>query len=246
MTNRMRIGIFGSCVTRDLFEDPAMRPALARYASRCSLISAVAAPVALDPERVRLDSAFQRRCVIEDFDKCFLAKLEHERLDWLVVDLIDERFDVLRTPESYVTCSSAYQGAGLADDDGFGRVRRLTGEAGQLVEDAAREFAERVTAVLPAERVIVHRARWMTRYRDGEALHDFAPDRVDFANHHNAALDHAYDVLEQHLGGGAHTIAFDDGRFAADARHRWDLEPYHYEPAYNAAALERLRAVSGV
>ncbi|HVF78984.1 MAG TPA: DUF6270 domain-containing protein [Solirubrobacteraceae bacterium] len=45
----MRVGIFGSCVTRDLFEDPGLRPALARYTSRSSLISAVAAPVALDP-----------------------------------------------------------------------------------------------------------------------------------------------------------------------------------------------------
>lgn len=247
MSARMRLGIFGSCVTRDLFEDPALRPALARYASRSSLISAVAAPVALDPERVRLDSAFQRRCVIEDFDKCFLTKLEHERLDWLIVDLIDERFDVLQTPgSSYVTCSSAYQGAGLAEDDGFGRVRRLTGEAAQLVEGAAREFAERVTAVLPAERVIVHRARWMTRYRDGDAVQSFPADRADFATQHNAALDHAYDALEQHLGGSAPTIALDDGRFVADARHRWDLEPYHYEPGYNAAALERLRALVGI
>jgi hypothetical protein len=240
----MRIGIFGSCVTRDLFEDPALRPALARYASRSSLISAVAAPVALDPARVQLDSPFQRRCVVEDFDKCFLAKLEGERLDWLVVDLIDERFDVLATPGSYVTCSSAYQDAGLAETDGFGRVRRLTGEAAGLIEGAARQFAERVSAVLPAERIIVHRARWMTRYRDGAALHDFPAGRVDFAGHHNAALDHAYDALARHLG-GAREIAL-DGRFVADARHRWNLEPYHYEPAYNAAALERLRALAGL
>jgi hypothetical protein len=239
----MRLGIFGSCVTRDLFEDPALRPGLVRYASRSSLISAVAAPVALDAGRVRLDSPFQRRCVIEDFGKSFLAELEHDRLDWLVVDLIDERFDVLRTPDSYVTCSSAYSSAGLADEDGFARVRRLTGEAAVLVEQAAAAFAERVTAVLPAERVIVHRARWMTRYRDGERVHDFPADRADFAGHHNAALDHAYDLLERHLGTPA-TIALEDGdRHVADAGHRWGLEPYHYDAAYNATALDRLRAL---
>jgi hypothetical protein len=85
----------------------------------------------------------------------------------------------------------------------------------------------------------------MTGYRDGGRLHPFAPDRADFAGHHNAALTHAYDVLEQHLGGAA-TIALDGGRYAADAQHRWGLEPYHYEPAYNAAALERLRALIGI
>jgi len=243
---QVRLGIFGSCVTRDLFEDPALRPTLARYASRSSLISAVAAPVALDPERVRLDSAFQRRCVIEDFDKCFLAELPSDRLDWLVVDLIDERFDVLRTAAaaSYVTCSSAYRGAGLEQQDDFERVRRLTGEASELLERAAQRFAERVTAVLAPERVIVHRAHWMTRYRDGAELHDFAAERVDFAERHNAAVDQGYDVLERALGGRAQTIALNGG-FVADANHRWELEPYHYEPAYNAAALERLRTIVG-
>ena len=242
----MRLGIFGSCVTRDLFEHPALRPALARYASRSSLISAVAAPVALDAETVRLDSAFQRRCVIEDFGKRFLAELEREQLDWLVVDLIDERFDVLRTPASYVTRSSAYDSAGLEEQHRFDRVRRLTGDAAALLEHAAQAFAERVTAVLPAHRVIVHRARWMTRYRDGAALHDFPAERADFAAHHNAALDDAYDALEHHLGGHAATIAFEDGRYVADARHRWALEPFHYEPAYNDAALARLRALVGI
>lgn len=155
----MRLGIFGSCVTRDLFEDPAVRPSLARYTSRSSLISAVAEPVALDPQRVRLDSAFQRCCVLEDFDKRVIAELEGERLDWLVVDLIDERFDVLRTPSSFVTCSSAYQSAGRARLDGFERIRRLTGEAATLLEEAVATFVARVTAVLAPERVIVHRAR---------------------------------------------------------------------------------------
>jgi hypothetical protein len=239
----MRLGIFGSCVTRDLFEDSALRPSLARYTSRSSLISAVADPVALDAERVRLDSAFQRRCVLEDFDKRFLAELEGERLDWLVVDLIDERFDVLRTAASYVTCSSAYQSAGLELDGGGERVRRLTGEAAALLEHAAASFAARVSAVLAPERVIIHRAHWMTRYRDGAAVRDFPADRADFAAHHNAALDDGYDALERHLGGRARTIALDDRRYLADAGHRWALEPYHYEPDYNAAALARLRTL---
>lgn len=77
-------------------------------------------------------------------------------------------------------------------------------------------------------------------------MHDFPADRVAFAAHHNAALDHGYDALERHLGGRASAIALDDGRYLADARHRWALEPYHYEAGYNAAALARLRALISV
>jgi len=237
-----RIGIFGSCVTRDLFEDPAVYPALAQYASRSSVISVVAEPVPLDPDLVRLDSAFQRRCVMEDFDKTFFSRLEPTGIEWLLVDLIDERFEVQWTETSCVTRSSAYMGAGLDGSVGCGRapVRRLTAEADDLLAEAMIIFADRVTAVIPPERVIVHRAGWLTRYRDRDRVFSFPDERVDFAGRHNMALDRAYDHLEARLG-SASTITLDRSRYTCDAGHRWDLEPYHYEPAYNAAALVRLR-----
>jgi hypothetical protein len=239
-----QIGIFGSCVSRDLLEDPALRPALRQYTSRSSVISVVADPVPLDPDVVRLDSAFQKRCVVEDFAKSFFGQLEERRPDWLLVDLVDERFEILRTGGSCVTRSSAFVSAGLDEalDTADGAVRRLTGEADELLAAAIARFAERLTSILPPERVVVHRAGWMTRYRDGDDVHDFADDRAAFAERHNAALDRAYDALEAELA-GAPVISLDRRRYVADAQHRWKLEPFHYEPAYNAAAIDRLRSL---
>lgn len=242
-----RIGIFGSCVTRDLFEDPATRPWLAQYTSRSSLISVVAEPVPIDPEEVRLDSAFQRRCVLEDFGKTFFAQLAEDTPDWLIVDLIDERFDLLDTGSSCVTRSSAFVSAGLDEHPGlqFPRIRRLTAEARGLMETAVDGFAERLTEIIPAERVIVHRAWWLTRYRRDGQVQEFPEDRVSFANKQNSALAHAYDALAASLGGRAPAIALGRDRHVADAGHRWGLEQYHYEPAYNEAALARLRELTG-
>jgi hypothetical protein len=239
-----RIGIFGSCVTRDLFEEPALRSALSQYTSRSSVISAVAEPVALDPALVRLDSAFQRRCVLEDFGKTFFTQLAASGSEWLLVDLIDERFEVLATEGSWVTRSSAFIGAGLDATLGNASepVRRLTAEADALLAAAVTVFADRVTAVIAPERVIVHRAGWLTRYRDGGDVFSFGDARVDFAERHNAALDRAYDHLETSLGTAA-SIALDRTPYTSDVAHRWDLEPYHYEPAYNEAALDRLRSI---
>jgi hypothetical protein len=236
-----RVGIFGSCVSRDLFEDRRLRPTLSQYSSRSSVISVVADPVPLDPALVRLDSAFQRRCVIEDYAKSFFAQLEESRTRWLVVDLVDERFEVLWTASSCVTRSSAFMAAGL--DDTVPRsgnpVRRLTAQADALLAEAIDRFTDRVTSVIAPERIIVHRAGWMTHYRDGADVVAFPDDKLVAAARHNAALDRGYDRLEARLG-GARTIALDRTRFMADAGHRWDLEPFHYEPAYNAAALDRL------
>lgn len=248
MTAPARIAIFGSCVTRDLFEDPALRPALAHYASRSSVISVVADPVPLSEEEVPLDSAYQRRAVLADFNKTFFGDLRALAPDWLVIDLIDERFNVLRTDGSFVTESSAFQGAGLAGAERFDftTVRRLTEEAERLFDAAARTFVERVTQIVPAERVILHRGLWLTRYRRGEAVEHFPEPRLTYARRNNDALGRQYDVLDELLGGEIHVIGPELDRHVADYEHRWALEPFHYEAAYNDAAVAAIRELSGL
>jgi hypothetical protein len=242
------VAIFGSCVSRDLFEDPQLRPSLGHYGARSSLISAVAAPVPIDPERVVISSDWQRRCVLADFGKTFFASLEQSRPDWLVVDLIDERFDVLCTSASFVTRSSAFQAAGLDDaaDLGLQPVRRMSPEGRALFADAAPAFAARALELVPRERIVLHRALWCTRFARDGAVHEFPEERRQLSELQNAMLRDAYATLEQAFGGVGATIDVDPAEQLADAHHRWELEPYHYEPGYNARAAERLRRLTGL
>jgi hypothetical protein len=248
LTAPVRVAIFGSCVSRDLFEDPALRRTLAHYASRSSVISVVADPVPLSEEEVPLDSAYQRRAVVADFNKTFFPDLRALAPDWLVIDLIDERFNVLRTAGSFVTESSAFQGAGLARLErlSFSTVRRLTDEAERLFDAAAESFVERVTQIVPADRVILHRGLWLTRYRRGELFEDFPEPRLTYARRNNEVLGRQYDLLQGLLGGDIHVIGPELDRHVADYEHKWALEPFHYEEAYNAAAIAAIRELAGV
>ena len=242
------VAIFGSCVSRDLFEDPRLRPSLGHYGARSSIISAVASPVPIAPERVRISSEWQRRCVLADFGKTFFASLEETAPDWLVIDLIDERFDVLCTNGSFVTRSSAFQAAGLDDatDLGLQPIRRMSPDGRRLFADAAPAFARRVLELVPRERIVLHRALWCTRFARDGAVHEFPEERRQLSELQNAMLRDGYDVLEQAFGGVEATIAVDPERHLADAHHRWELEPYHYVPGYNAHAAEELLRLTGV
>lgn len=237
------VAIFGSCVSRDLFEDDDLRHSVLLYAARCSVVSAVAAPVRIDPERVMLPSAWQRRCVLADLEKTFFAALADARPDWLVIDLVDERFDLLRGAGSFMTRSSAFTAAGLDGMDGFEFVRRASPEGCGLFERAADEFAERVMRILPPERVVVHRAMWCTQYRSGDEVLSFPEPRLTLCRGQNAMLSHGYDALIAALGERVNVIGVDPEVPLADGAHRWGLEPYHYERAYNDRAISRLRSL---
>ncbi|HEU4703718.1 MAG TPA: DUF6270 domain-containing protein [Conexibacter sp.] len=241
------VAIFGSCVSRDLFEDARLRPSLGHYGARSSIISAVAAPVAIAPERVAISSEWQRRQVLADFGKTFFASLEQTRPDWLLIDLIDERFDVLCTSGSFVTRSSAFQAAGLDDatELGLQPIRRMSPDGRALFADAAPAFAQRVLELIPRERVVLHRALWCTRFLRGGTVHEFPEERRQLSELQNAMLTDGYDALEEAFGGAGATIDVDPQRHLADAHHRWELEPYHYAPAYNDYAAQELLRLTG-
>lgn len=243
-----RVAIFGSCVTRDLFEDATLRPTLTLYAARCSMISVTAPRVAIDERVIDLSSPWQRRCVVADFEKTFFDALAEAAPDWLIVDLVDERFNLLRTAGSLVTESSAFQAAGLRSARGyaFEPVRRASPEGRELFGEAATRFIERASEIVPRERIVVHRALWLTRFREGDALHPFPEPRRQLAEAQNAMLGDAYDRLAERLGERAPVLALDCAAYAADADHRWKLEPFHYEPAYNEAAIGRLQTLLGI
>lgn len=244
----MRVAIFGSCVTRDLFEDEKLRPALVHYASRTSVISTVADPVPLGEDEVVLDSPYQKRAVLADFNKTFFTDLGDLAPDWVVIDLVDERFNVLRTGDSFVTESSAFSSAelGAATRFAFAPVLRLTDEAEELFDVAATTFVQRLTEIVPAERVILHRALWLTRFRSADVVDEFPEPRLSFARRHNEALDREYDMLADRLGPTAPVMGPDPERHLADEGHKWGLDPFHYEDAYNDAAKLRLRDAFGL
>jgi hypothetical protein len=181
--------------------------------------------------------------VLADFHKTHFDQLAAEQPQWVVIDLIDERFDLLRAGGSYVTRSSAFDAAGLGDasDFEFELVRRMSGEGCDLFEQSVPGFAERILEVVPAHRVVLHRALWCTRYREDGEVHGFTERKLDLCHRQNAMLNRGYDSLAEAFAGRAATIEVDPERHLADAGHRWQLEPFHYDAAYNDGAIGRLR-----
>lgn len=89
---QVSVSIFGSCVSRDLLEyNPACDLRLDSYFARQSIVSAVSDIVPIDSNEINIESNFQKRQIIYDFNKSAMGLMKDKVSDYLIIDLADEK-----------------------------------------------------------------------------------------------------------------------------------------------------------
>lgn len=90
MSNETRVGIFGSCVSRDMCELwSGATPAV--YVARQSAIVTLNPMGSYAPSGKKLESDFQRRAFRGDVQANVVQRLTDQAVDVVVIDLVDER-----------------------------------------------------------------------------------------------------------------------------------------------------------
>jgi hypothetical protein len=236
----MRVSILGSCVTRDIFRVAPGDFEVVSYHCRTSLVSLMSPPLELDERGLAWSSPFPGRVVRADFEKTFFGSLVEAAPDLLLLDLVEERHDLLRRGESFAAHSRDLIDAGF-HPDGFEVLSRFRPDVEALWYPAARRFAETLKARFPDLPVVLHRAFGLTSFRDNGAVRAFPDRRRRVIDVTNRMLRRFYAHLAADL---PRAIILElPQTFAADAAHRWGLAPYHYEDAYYLEAMNHLDAV---
>lgn len=230
-----RIFILGSCVSRDAFSLPYKEMELVAYVARTSLASAFhsqVAPRSLARLAASIPSSFQRRMVLADLDKRLPIMLKETDFDVLLIDLIDERFNLLQVeggngrPGLYTLSaefSRIHDGRGrLVPADSSERWRAWTRGVSRLLQ------------LVSVHKIVLNRAFWADKTCAGELLE--GPWEVD-AN--NQLLERMYDYIEASAA-GVRTIRYSRAPLA-DPRHRWGLAPFHYDQASYRHMLDCLK-----
>lgn len=221
-----RVFVYGSCVTRDAFALEGAPP-LADYIARSPLGSAFS-NASSTQGLIRLEdnpSAFQRRMVAVDFDKSLKQLLSSTPFDLLVLDFIDERLSMMRTPAGYVTYSNEAHACGMrpASTDLV-----VPGSDEHLTQFVAG--LELLLSVVPAHRILLNKVYWSTVTMDGTPL-----DNADAIKHNNAILDALYsEASDRHIT----AIGYDHKLFRSDPGHKWGLSPFHYAHDLYARTLD--------
>lgn len=253
-TIRPRIAILGSCITRDLWPIRGDAAEGLLYISRTSLPSLLSTPVAGFQPRATPTGGLHRaqhNALVADIEKTALRRLLDFRPSHLILDFIDERFDLLRIGDSIITHSAELEMSRYRELPALQEARpvpRLSEACDRLWLRALAEFSDlvRFTAIGDAK-MILHGARWARRARRESGrpapLRDVAimAGRPADIEAHNAQLE----TYESALCGALPAVEVVRApRFEiADPRHQWGLSPFHYVPEYYREIRGQLEAL---
>ena len=239
-----KISIFGSCTTRDCFRLlPADAFELKSYIARQSVVSAVSGPVPLDPASLCLTSPFQKKAVEQDFHKSAFDTLREDGSQWLIVDLIDERFPLAVVQGSYVTGSPmALEGGAIPQDTELSYKVGKDGDyfvKDHCVREDIERFCKELLRIYAPDRIILHQAYAVDRYWDKNGkLRPYGEAQLGTGRTLNSVLSYMYRMLRENLP-QAHVIDCLDGWHGSET-HAWGLAVIHYEDGYYAEVIRRL------
>ena len=167
-----KISIFGSCVSRDLFRlFPTDAFEVRTYIARQTVQSAVSKPVPLSLDDIHVDIEFEKKAIWKDFNKTAFQQFRGDGSQWLIVDLIEERFPRTLVNGRYVTKSfEAVNGCVVPEDspniypDWDGKDYSLDG---RCIRHEIKAFCDKLTQIYPQENIIIHQASCVEDYWNG-------------------------------------------------------------------------------
>ena len=249
-----RVAILGSCVSRDLWRMAGAPAGDLLYISRTRLPSLFGArPKGLvlpegPPPGLRPNPA---RALRTDLSKTGLDALVWFRPDLVLLDYIDERFDLLVGAGGVVTASWELETAGWDALPPLMTLRRLDalGDADATLWRRGLDALATLFApggALSGARVVLHEAAWAGALRDAsgrvEALEpdlEITPGRRAPWAAHNARLARMHAATRAAIP-RLEIVKAPDSLIFSDPDHVWGLSPFHYVPDYYAEVWRQL------
>lgn len=237
--------IYGSCVSRDIFNLEESRTfKLTDYFARCSMASLHSAPYENANALKRIPSEFRRRMVAYDFSKQILTETKKlKSADVILIDLIDERFDLVTLPTGHIiTNSSELTESGLLSDiNDYQLIKHGSDERRELWLQGMNKFLDLLDSHDKLQSVIINKVYWATRFEHpSESDFPVAPAATAKANQE---LDWMYRELAKKLE-EHQFLEFAPDLLTADEFHQWGAPPFHYCKQYYSQALALLTTIT--
>lgn len=241
MKNSFKFNIFGSCVSRDLLEFGRKNFTVSEYIARESVISFLSNPVCFDESKIKLSSSFQKKQLIQDLRKSGIEILKKNPADYLVIDLIEERFDIAKIGSSFLTMSNEFNISHIFSEKNFKKCKKYIWRnhvffRGIDMRYYIRAFVKEIRNIYSPERIIIHKVFYSHQYIGlDNMVHDFPSSYYFTTLKINRILEYLYNCLENELP--TSPLLDISHKYMASENHKWGLAPMHYQTEYYIEAI---------
>ena len=184
---------------------------------------------------VQFRNSYRKRCVEQDVRKHFQRKAKLDEADYVVVDLLDEIFDLIVLSEGcYITESAFLQEAGADGLEGCERISFVSAERRKLFQKYAPLFAEKVRQ---AQVPVIVVKNYLCEKHSGYYDQFTEYDSLDWIRETNRELEWYYGYLLQCL---PEALWVDASEFR-ELEFTHDDFPFGREPVYyNSSYYQRM------
>lgn len=241
----INVDIFGSCVTRDLFEFDKQRCfKINEYIARQAVISSLSKPLYYSKENIHLSSNFQKKQIESDLNKDIFLKLQNSLGEYLIIDMIEERFKIAKIDRSYITVSNELNLSRFLDNYSFklydkdyrhGKVY-FRHKAYKKIISA---FCKKILEIYNEDKIIIHEVYLSNRYiNKNGVINDFPENCLNDLYIFNQKLVYIYQILKEILPNAF--ILYLGNQYIASENNKWGLAPMHFQEQYYIEALQKL------
>lgn len=223
--HKKRVFVLGSCVTRDAFElaESKNRFELVGYLARTSFASTFHDKKIYGMDLSPITSSFQRRMVENDLLKTTTEIINNTAFDYIIVDFIDERFDLLQKDSGEVFTLSSELTNNVSYQTGY-TVPSGSEEFFELWKRGWQGFINLAEKNKFIDKIIVNKVFWANVDENNEAIVE--KQFQGWIDKNNKWLEKLYGHIEKE--GKVRIIDYSNDSFIADRSHKWGVAPFHY------------------
>ena len=231
-----RIFIYGSCVSRDVFSISPSGLELSSYIARSSFGSQFCGNVTNDKYSFQLASPFQARMVANDLNKLAKSQLLSSDYDLVLIDLIDERFDLCISPNNQIATLSSelLKTDFLQCNPSWKRITSGTIEHFEYWKNGWNNFIQYCRSIGILKRILINTVYWSEDFDD--------PSHQRLSKRSNAYLHQIYSYIKAYIP-PENFIRYELSDLSANLNHTWGPAPFHFQDSFYHKTNERVRCI---
>lgn len=221
----MKVLLFGGCLSRDIFElyGHSKIEIIDSYAQSSFGIFSTSV-ISSGDYVLNINPAFYSEMLLKDLNKSFLGELGKLDFDILLIDFIDERFDLAFIGQDCVTLTNELISSGfLKSFHECRKVKAFSEEAYRCWEKGWIALIEKCKEFGVYDRIRLNKVFWADTDQEGNTLNVFK-EEIIFANNY---LNRLYERAQQDLSDSC-VYSYPSRFFVADQKHKLGSVPFHY------------------